>query len=228
MRSQSRYPVNKRLYIGKLDKTVNSTILRKIFQQYGNLVGNPSVKNGFGFVEFDSFTSAKNAKEKENGSILKMNKIIVDYAKPRNNLNHTFQYDPVQNMTYQPKKVLNKPNQVINLFITHNSVYNYALTVQRIFLSFGGLFTNICLATNQNIINNIVSNEKYKILIYPDNASRSTVWFNYDKGYFNTNVYTVINLINDLKKKKEYAPCQKNELYDPCTKGGFYDTCSNN
>lgn len=207
MRS-SKYPLNKRLYVGRLDSSIDSETLSKflikIFQQYGNLVSNPSVKQGFGFVEFDSFTSAKNAKEKENGRMIGMNKIIVDYAKPRNNTKKQFiQQTPPTQMSQTPK--IN-----VNLYITHNSAWAYSLNVQKAF-SMNGIGSNIFIA-NQYAIQNIVSKEKYKILINPDNAMRSSVWFNVDKGYHDTNVYEVIKYIKNVEQKPKY------EEYDPCSK----------
>jgi len=213
MKRSSRFPLNKRLYIGKLDYTIDSEtlskILTKIFQQYGNLVGNPSVKQGFGFVEFDSLTSAKNAKEKENGRMIGMNKIIVDYAKQRNNFKNSF----IQQKMFAPQT--QSPTITVNLYITNNTAWTYAVNVQNAFRS-NGIWLNIYLA-NQYIVQHVIPKEKYKIMVNPDNSMRGTVWFDASKGYFDTNIYEVIKFIKSAKDE-EYNPMFKSKEYDPCTK----------
>jgi len=224
----SKLPLNKKLYVGRLDCSINSEKLSKflimIFQQYGNLVRNPIVKQGFGFVEFDSFTSAKNAKEKENGRMIGMYKIIVDYAKPRSNTKKQF----IQQNMFTPPTQMSQTSKIsVNLYITHNSAWAYALNVQKT-LNFNGIGSNILFA-NQYDIQHVVSKEKFKIVINSDNAMRSSVWFDVDKGYHDTDIYDVIKFIKIVGEKpkfKEYDPCniksvEENpnfEEYDPSSK----------
>ncbi len=80
-----------KLFVGSLPWSVDDKILQTAFEEHGPVVSAKVVKDretgrsrGFGFVEMENSTDAKNAISALNNSELKGRNIVVNEAKPRN------------------------------------------------------------------------------------------------------------------------------------------------
>jgi RNA recognition motif-containing protein len=76
--------------VGSLPWSVNDETLRKAFEEHGSVVSAKVVTDratgrsrGFGFVEMENQSDAKNAIEALNNSDMKGRNIVVNEAKPR-------------------------------------------------------------------------------------------------------------------------------------------------
>ncbi|MBI2070810.1 MAG: RNA-binding protein [Elusimicrobia bacterium] len=84
--------MGKRLFIGNLSPETKDEDLQKAFADCGKVLSvqvikskfDPSQSRGFGFVEMESETDAKNAVSKMNGAEINGRKIAVEEAKPLN------------------------------------------------------------------------------------------------------------------------------------------------
>ena len=79
-----------KLFVGSLPWSVDDNTLQTVFEKHGEVVSAKVVKDretgrsrGFGFVEMQDSTAAKNAIEALNNSDLKGRNIVVNEAKPR-------------------------------------------------------------------------------------------------------------------------------------------------
>ncbi len=79
-----------KLFVGSLPWSVNDETLRKTFEEHGTVVSAKVVTDratgrsrGFGFVEMENSSDAKNAIEALNNSDMKGRNIVVNEAKPR-------------------------------------------------------------------------------------------------------------------------------------------------
>lgn len=79
-----------KLFVGSLPWSVNDETLRKAFEEHGSVVSAKVVTDratgrsrGFGFVEMENQSDAKNAIEALNNSDMKGRNIVVNEAKPR-------------------------------------------------------------------------------------------------------------------------------------------------
>ena len=79
-----------RLYVGNLPYTITKARLEEVFSPFGALTECSVISDkfsgrskGFGFVEFESDDSAKQAIEKLNGTDLDGRNIIVNEARPK-------------------------------------------------------------------------------------------------------------------------------------------------
>ena len=79
-----------RLYVGNLPYTVTKQRLEEIFSPFGNMTECSVISDkfsgrskGFGFVEFESDDSAKEAIEKLNGTDMDGRNLIVNEARPK-------------------------------------------------------------------------------------------------------------------------------------------------
>lgn len=79
-----------KLFVGSLPWSVDDNTLQSVFESHGEVVSAKVVKDretgrsrGFGFVEMNDSTAAKNAIEALNNSELKGRNIVVNEAKPR-------------------------------------------------------------------------------------------------------------------------------------------------
>ena len=79
-----------RLYVGNLPYTITKARLEEVFSPFGALTECSVISDkfsgrskGFGFVEFESDDSAKQAIEKLNGTDLDGRNIIVNAARPK-------------------------------------------------------------------------------------------------------------------------------------------------
>jgi RNA recognition motif-containing protein len=77
--------------VGSLPWSVDDELLKETFQSHGKVISAKVVKDretgrsrGFGFVEMEDSTDAKNAIEALNESELKGRNIVVNEAKSRN------------------------------------------------------------------------------------------------------------------------------------------------
>ena len=80
-----------KLFVGSLPWSVNDETLRKAFEEHGTVVSAKVVTDratgrsrGFGFVEMENSSDAKNAIEALNNSDMKGRNIVVNEAKPKN------------------------------------------------------------------------------------------------------------------------------------------------
>ena len=80
-----------KLFVGSLPWSVNDDELKKTFEKHGTVVSakvvtdrNTSRSRGFGFVEMESASDAKNAIKALNNSELNGRNIVVNEAKSRN------------------------------------------------------------------------------------------------------------------------------------------------
>ncbi|NWF50911.1 MAG: RNA-binding protein [Ignavibacteriaceae bacterium] len=80
-----------KLFVGSLPWSVDDELLKETFQSHGKVISAKVVKDretgrsrGFGFVEMEDSTDAKNAIEALNESELKGRNIVVNEAKSRN------------------------------------------------------------------------------------------------------------------------------------------------
>ncbi len=78
------------IYVGNLDFKVNEDDLKRVFEEYGNVISAKIISDkfsgrskGFGFVEMDDESAAKEAINDLNGSVLEKREIVVNEAKPR-------------------------------------------------------------------------------------------------------------------------------------------------
>ena len=84
--------MGKRLFVGNLSPEIKDEDLAKAFADCGKVTSvqvikskfDPSQSRGFGFVEIESETDAKNAVAKMNGVEFNGKKIAVEDAKPLN------------------------------------------------------------------------------------------------------------------------------------------------
>lgn len=81
---------NANLYVGNINYKASSEDISELFGEYGNvtsvkLIERDGLKKGFGFVEFDSEDSAKNAQSSLNGQEFMGRNLRVDFARPRQN-----------------------------------------------------------------------------------------------------------------------------------------------
>ena len=72
------------IYVGNLDNKVNEDDLKKIFEEYGNVLETKIITDkysgkskGFGFISMDNTIEANNAIKDLNGTTLKDNEIVV-------------------------------------------------------------------------------------------------------------------------------------------------------
>ncbi len=79
-----------KLFVGSLPWSVNDETLKKAFEEHGTVVSAKVVTDratgrsrGFGFVEMENPSDAKNAIEALNNSEFKGRNIVVNEAKPR-------------------------------------------------------------------------------------------------------------------------------------------------
>ncbi len=79
-----------RLYVGNLPYNITKTRLEEVFSPFGTLTECTVISDkfsgrskGFGFAEFESDDSAKQAIEKLNGTDLDGRNIIVNEARPK-------------------------------------------------------------------------------------------------------------------------------------------------
>jgi cold-inducible RNA-binding protein len=79
-----------KLFVGSLPWSVDDKALQTAFEEHGTVVSAKVVKDrdtgrsrGFGFVEMENATDAKNAISALNNSELKGRNIVVNEAKPR-------------------------------------------------------------------------------------------------------------------------------------------------
>jgi RNA recognition motif-containing protein len=82
--------VSTKLFVGSLPWSVDDKALQTAFEEHGTVVSAKVVKDrdtgrsrGFGFVEMENSTDAKNAIAALNNTELKGRNIIVNEAKPR-------------------------------------------------------------------------------------------------------------------------------------------------
>ncbi len=80
-----------KLFVGSLPWSVDDETLRETFEQHGNVVSAKVIKDretgrsrGFGFVEMENPSDAKNAIKVLNESEFKGRNIVVNEAKSRN------------------------------------------------------------------------------------------------------------------------------------------------
>jgi RNA recognition motif-containing protein len=80
-----------KLFVGSLPWSVDDKALQTAFEEHGTVVSAKVVKDrdtgrsrGFGFVEMEDATDAKNAISALNNSEFKGRNIVVNEAKPRN------------------------------------------------------------------------------------------------------------------------------------------------
>ena len=80
-----------KLFVGSLPWSVNDEELKATFEKHGTVVSakvvtdrNTSRSRGFGFVEMESASDAKNAIQALNNSELNGRNIVVNEAKSRN------------------------------------------------------------------------------------------------------------------------------------------------
>jgi RNA recognition motif-containing protein len=81
---------NGNLYIGNINYKASAEDVNQLFGQYGNvinvkLIEKDGLKKGFGFVEFDSEESAKNAQNALNNQEFMGRNLRVDFARPKQN-----------------------------------------------------------------------------------------------------------------------------------------------
>jgi len=83
--------VSTKLFVGSLPWSVNDEELKATFEKHGTVVSakvvtdrNTSRSRGFGFVEMESASDAKNAIQALNNSELNGRNIVVNEAKSRN------------------------------------------------------------------------------------------------------------------------------------------------
>ncbi|MBI4062845.1 MAG: RNA-binding protein [Elusimicrobia bacterium] len=84
--------MSKRLFVGNLSPETKDEDLQKVFSECGKVIStqvikskfDPAQSRGFGFVEMESETDAKNAVTKLNGTEINGRKIAVEEAKPLN------------------------------------------------------------------------------------------------------------------------------------------------
>ena len=81
-----------KLFVGSLPWSVDDNALQSTFEAHGNVVSAKVIKDrvtgrsrGFGFVEMENSTDAKNAIKALNESELNGRSIVVNEAKPRDN-----------------------------------------------------------------------------------------------------------------------------------------------
>ena len=82
--------MNKKLYVGNLDYSVNQDELREHFSEAGEIVDSVVITHrdsgrskGFGFVEFATEEEAQKAIEMFNGKDFKGRDIVVNEARPK-------------------------------------------------------------------------------------------------------------------------------------------------
>lgn len=80
-----------KLFVGSLPWSVDDNTLKQAFEEHGNVVSAKVIKDrdtgrsrGFGFVEMETPSEAKNAISALNDSDLKGRNIVVNEAKSRN------------------------------------------------------------------------------------------------------------------------------------------------
>ena len=78
------------LYIGNINYKASESDISALFGEYGNvtsvkLIEKDGLKKGFGFVEFDSAESAKNAQSALNEQEFMGRNLRVDFARPKQN-----------------------------------------------------------------------------------------------------------------------------------------------
>ena len=80
-----------KIFVGSLPWSINDLALQRTFEAHGTVVSAKIITDrdtgrsrGFGFVEMENSTDAKNAISALNNSELKGRNIIVNEAKPRN------------------------------------------------------------------------------------------------------------------------------------------------
>ncbi len=80
-----------KLFVGSLPWSVDDNTLKQTFEEHGNVVSAKVIKDretgrsrGFGFVEMETPSEAKNAIAALNDSDLKGRNIVVNEAKSRN------------------------------------------------------------------------------------------------------------------------------------------------
>jgi len=83
--------VSTKLFIGSLPWSIDDQKLQDTFERYGNVVSAKVITDretrrsrGFGFIEMESASEAKDAIKALNESELEGRTIIVNEAKPRN------------------------------------------------------------------------------------------------------------------------------------------------
>jgi len=89
--------MGKRLFVGNLSPETKEADLEKVFAECGKVIStqvikskfDPAQSRGFGFVEMESETDAKNAITKANGVEINGRKIVVEEAKPLNRDNRS-------------------------------------------------------------------------------------------------------------------------------------------
>ena len=80
-----------KLFIGSLPWSIDDNQLQEVFELHGTVVSVKIIRDnatgrsrGFGFVEMENLSDAKNAMDALNNSELSGRKIVVNEARPRN------------------------------------------------------------------------------------------------------------------------------------------------
>ncbi len=70
-----------RVYIGRLPQRASERDVERFFKGYGR-IRDVVVKNGYGFVEFDSYRDADDAVYDLNGRDMQGERVLVEHAHP--------------------------------------------------------------------------------------------------------------------------------------------------
>ncbi|KAI8376614.1 hypothetical protein EDC96DRAFT_495160 [Choanephora cucurbitarum] len=107
--------VNKRLYIGNLDETVNEYAIMKLFQPFGKITYievmvhwtgiKKGLSRGYCFLEFETKDQALNAIQTMHGKTIRGRSLVVSFAN----------IIPEQNQAKKRGQTLHKPTTTISL-----------------------------------------------------------------------------------------------------------------
>lgn len=108
-----------RVFIGKISSQTTTESLERAFAAYGN-VSKVNLKNGFGFLFFDSADSAQDAIRDMNGKELDGSKLVVEAARSNLDRNNNFNSN---SMPSRPPPSTHKPPRRLDLRIVIRNMH---------------------------------------------------------------------------------------------------------
>lgn len=171
-------PFHSRIFIGNFDnKNISREELEEIFSKYGKIQERIVVRQGYAFIQYADEECATRALNSENGRILGLKKIEIQYAKrsKRDGFSRGGDSFNRRRDSYNSFSKYSNVRIKIPLFVFDYSLSTFANTIKTNFSKFGGIDCDIHFVSNDFVKN--PPNEKYLVYLFPRNLQNNTLCF---------------------------------------------------
>ena len=198
-------PINRTIYVGNLNKSINNEILLNFFQMRypsaskATVIKEKSISKGYGFVVFKKENEYRKSLEEMDGAILEGNKIVVREQKRKvddeNNTNNNILSNKLNNNFINNNFDVNSINDYQindNMYINNinnDLLINYNLKNNNNAINDLSLLTDINLINNNEKLKNDFHNNNYNML-----SNNGIININDNK--FNQNINNIFNFEN--------------------------------